>query len=140
MTGEHPADDRGESGLGTGGHPEVAGGLEEHIAGALTYLLGFVTGLLFLVVEEENEFVRFHAAQSSLLFGGLFLLAFGLSIIMPMFAIVPVFGWVFVVLMSLFWSVTGVVVLMLWLVLMYKAYSGERYALPVVGPIADKYV
>lgn len=138
--GEHPSEDQGEASLRRGAHPEVIGGLEEHLAAALAYLLWFVTGIFFLAVEDENDFVRFHAAQSTLLFGGLFLVTFGLSIVMPTITIIPVFGWLFAVFMSVLWTFIGVLAIVLWLVLMYKAYRGERYHLPLIGPIAENYV
>lgn len=137
--GEHPSDEPGDASLRRGAHPEVVGGLEEHLAAALAYLLWFVTGLFFLVVEDDNDFVRFHAAQSTLLFGGLFLVTFTLTILMPVFTIIPVFGWFFAVFMSVLWTFLGGLAVVLWLVLVYKAYSGERYHLPLIGQIAENY-
>ncbi|RQD83230.1 hypothetical protein D5R95_06380, partial [Methanosalsum natronophilum] len=53
---------------------ETSTGLSENIASALTYVLGFLTGIIFLIVEKENSTVRYHAAQSIVVFGALFVL------------------------------------------------------------------
>jgi len=89
---------------------------DKNLKGALAYLLGFVTGIFFLMTEKENEFVRFHARQSTIVFGILFVLNF-----------VPLLN-LFVIPASL----------LLWLFLMYKAYSGEKYKLPYIGGFAEK--
>lgn len=114
-------------------------GLEENVAGALSYLLGPVTGILFYLLEDKNQFVRFHAAQSTVLFGGLFVLGVVLSIATTVLAIIPVVGWLIAL-------VLGVVALLLvpagflaWLFLMYTAYVGKEYEVPVVGEYARQY-
>ncbi|HYA92802.1 MAG TPA: DUF4870 domain-containing protein [Thermodesulfobacteriota bacterium] len=94
-------------------------GLEENVAGFLCYLLGFVTGIVFLVVEKKSSFVKFHAKQSTITFLGLFV-------------ILVVIGWV-PVLGTLVWIFT----LILWLVLMIQALQGKRYSLPIVGKLAE---
>ena len=101
-------------------------GLQSNIAGALSYFLGPVTGILFLLIEKQNKFVRFHAMQSTLTFGGLFVLNIVLGFI-------PILGWIAGTLMSL-------VSLVLWIFLMYKAFNNEEYELPVVGEIARKQI
>lgn len=99
-------------------------GLPENVAGALSYLLGPITGVLFLVLEKENKFVRFHAMQSLITFGGLFVV----SILLGM---VPLLGW-------LVGRVLNLVEILIWVVLLVKAYQGERYKLPYIGEIAEK--
>lgn len=98
--------------------------LEENLAGALCYVLGWVTGIIFLVLEKENRFVRFHAMQSLVTF----LALFAISIIVGM---IPFIGWI----ISILLTPVGVI---LWLILMYKAYQGEMYKLPVIGDFAEK--
>jgi uncharacterized membrane protein len=98
-------------------------GLDANLAAALTYLLGFVTGIAFLLLEKENRFVRFHAFQSVLAFGGITLLWVLLNA-------VPILGFVLGVLVIIPASA------IIWLVLMFKAYQGEEFKLPIVGPIA----
>ncbi len=92
----------------------------ENIEGALCYLLGWVTGLIFYLIEKDNEFVRFHARQSILTFLPLFILGIVVSWI-------PFLGWVI-----------GLLTFILWLVLMIKAYQGNKFKLPVVGNIAER--
>jgi len=100
-------------------------GLDENVAAALTYGLGWITGLAFLLAERENRFVRFHALQSTIVFGGLSVLWFvGTSI--------PPFGW----LLSFF--IIPPLSAILWLLLLFKAYQGERFKLPYVGDIAEQ--
>jgi uncharacterized membrane protein len=94
-------------------------GLDENVAGFLCYLFGFVTGIVFLVVEKESGFVKFHAKQSTITFLCLF-------VITLLFGGIPVIGF-FVFLFSL----------ILWLVLMIKALQGKRYLLPIVGKMAE---
>ena len=98
--------------------------LEENIAGLLCYVLGWVTGIVFLVLEKENKFVRFHAFQSLLTF-------LPLSLLTGILRWIPFFGWLLA-------GLVGILTLILWLILMFKAYGGERYKLPVVGDIAEK--
>lgn len=98
--------------------------LEENLAGLLCYVLGWITGIVFLVLEKENKFVRFHAFQSLLTFLPLTVLAWILGWI-------PFAGWV---LAGLVW----ILILILWLILMFKAYKGEKYKLPIVGDIAER--
>lgn len=102
-------------------------GLEANLAAALSYLVGFVTGIIFLVVEKENRFVRFHALQSTILFAGIVLIDIVLQI-------VPILGALLVIFLVI--PVSAV----LWLVLMFKAYQGEEFRLPIVGPIAAERV
>ena len=90
-------------------------GLEENVAAFFCYLLGFVTGIIFLVVEKRSSFVKFHARQSTITF----LIILALSWI-------PVIGF-------LFW-IPGVI---LWLLLMIKALQGKRYSLPIVGKLVE---
>ena len=98
----------------------VAFGLPVNTASALCYLIGWVSGLGFLLAEKGNAKVRFHAMQSLLFFGGLTVISF-----------VPVIGW----LLSPFVLILGFVV---WLMSIYKAYNGEDFELPVVGKFAKE--
>ena len=101
------------------GKEQSSTGLEENVAGFFCYLLGFVTGIVFLVVEKKSSFVKFHAKQSTITFLGLFV-------------IILVIGWI-PVLGTLVWIFT----LILWLILMIKALQGKRYSLPIVGKMAE---
>jgi uncharacterized membrane protein len=105
---------------------KTALGIEENIEGLLCYVLGWITGIVFLVLEKENKFVRFHAMQSLATFLVLF-------IILIIIGMIPFIGWAISILISIF-------MLFLWLFLMYKAFKGERYKLPIVGEFAEKQI
>lgn len=98
----------------------AVGGLKKETAGALSYVLGPVSGLVFLVIEKD-PFVRFHAMQSTILFGGLMLLkwVFTMTILL-----IPVAG--------VLWIVGAV----LWFFLIYKAWQGAEFEVPVVGKLS----
>jgi uncharacterized membrane protein len=98
-------------------------GFDANVAAALSYLVGFVTGIIFLLVEKENRFVRFHAMQSTLLFAGMV----GINILLQMLPILGQLLFIFVIL-----PVSAA----LWLLLMFKAYQGEEFKLPIVGQMA----
>lgn len=101
-----------------------ASGLAENLAGALCYVAGAITGVVFLIIEKENPFVRFHAWQSIIISVSFFILSIVLSFI-------PIIGWILSLLLS-------PVAFVLWLVLIWKAYQGERFKLPIIGEIAEK--
>lgn len=101
-------------------------GLAENVAGLLCYVLGWISGIVFILIETENKFVRFHAIQSIIVFGAITIASLILSWI-------PFIG---VFLGGLIWLL-GVV---LWIVLMVKAYQGTRYKLPWSGNLAEKWV
>jgi uncharacterized membrane protein len=100
-------------------------GLDENVAGLLCYVLGWISGLVFFLIEKENKFVRFHALQSIIVFGVLFLAAFIISWI-------PFIG-------GLISGLISVLALVLWIILMIKAYQGEKFKLPWAGDLAEKY-
>jgi uncharacterized membrane protein len=114
--------------------PATGTGLAPNLAGALAYLLGPITGILFLVLEKTNSFVRFHAMQSTVLWVGWVIVSIALSVLS---GVVPVIGWIFGLILSIVMSIGGFI---LWLVLMFKAYQGEEWELPVVGPFARKQI
>ena len=101
-------------------------GLTENVAGLLCYVLGWVSGIVFILIERENKFVRFHAMQSIIVFGALTIANFILDwipFIGAFFAwIIPVIGFI------------------LWIVLMVKAYQGTKFKLPWSGNLAEKWV
>jgi len=100
-------------------------GLAENVAGLLCYVLGFVTGIIFLLIDKR-PFVKFHAAQSIVVFGGLTILRIGLALLHGVFG----FG-----LSMLLWLVGFV----LWILLMVKAFQHEMYRLPIAADIADGF-
>ncbi len=99
-------------------------GIEPKVAALLSYLVGWVTGLIFFLIEKDNKYVRFHAFQSMVVFGALTVL----SIILVM---IPVIGWALI-------PIVNIAGLILWITLMIKAYQGEKLKLPVAGDMAEK--
>ena len=107
-----------------GKHTEkTSTGFDANIVAAFSYLLGFVTGIIVLLLEKENRFVRFHAMQSTLLFAGIVAIDILLQI-------VPILGALVVVFIIIPASA------LLWLLMMFKAYQGEEFKLPLVGQFA----
>jgi uncharacterized membrane protein len=102
-------------------------GLDANVAAALSYLVGFISGIVFLLLEKDNRFVRFHAMQSTVLF-------LGIVAIDILLQIVPILGALVVVFLVIPASAA------LWLVLMYKAYQGEEFQLPIVGQFAAEHI
>ncbi|MFA5090916.1 MAG: DUF4870 domain-containing protein [Candidatus Omnitrophota bacterium] len=99
-------------------------GMDANLAALLSYLFWFISGFIIYVLEKENKFVRFHAMQSILSFG--FLFGFGVIV-----SFIPFIG---VLMVPVCWVIST----MLWIILMFKAYNGEYFKLPVIGDIAQK--
>ena len=98
-------------------------GVTENLEALLCYALGWVSGLIFLFLEKNNPYVRFHALQALVTFGILHVASF-LVVILPIIGIFLSF-------------VIGLVSFVLWIVLMVKSYKGERYKLPVIGDFVE---
>jgi uncharacterized membrane protein len=106
-------------------------GLSENVAGLLCYVLGWVTGLIFYFIDKR-PFVRFHAAQSIVVFGGLMIIRIVLSMLFVAGGAAGLsvgFGLLTLV------SILGVV---LWILLMIKAYQGEKFRIPLAADLADQ--
>ena len=100
-------------------------GLSESAAGLLCYVLGWVTGIIFLLIEPDNKFVRFHAFQSIIVFGILTLIGL-------IFSPIPFLGG------FISWVVL-VIGFILWILLMVMAVQGQKYKLPWTGNLAEKW-
>jgi uncharacterized membrane protein len=98
-------------------------GLEPNTAGLLCYLGGWISGIIFLVVEQKNAFVRFHALQSIVTFGALTVVGAALGWI-------PYVGGIFA-------TIVGIVAIVLWILLMVKAHEGQLYRVPLAGRVAE---
>jgi len=99
------------------------------VEGLLCYVFGWITGLIFLLTEKENKFVKFHALQS-IFFS---IASFVLGILGMVLAFIPVIG-------QLLSPAVGLAVFVLWIILMIKAYKKEMYKLPVIGDMAENQV
>jgi len=106
---------------------------QANIIAALTYLLGFVTGLIFLYLEPYNrdEFVRFHARQSI----GFSVAWFAIGVVFGVFIAVLPHG--LGALLNFLLTLIDIALAVFWVFLMYKAYNGERYRIPELADIVD---
>ncbi|MFC2016709.1 DUF4870 domain-containing protein [Chloroflexota bacterium] len=99
-------------------------GLSENVAGLLCYVLGWISGIVFILIEPENKFIRFHAIQSIVVFAVLNVAGF-------------ILGWIPVIGGFFTWIISALGFI-LWIVLMFKAYQGTKYKLPWAGDFAEK--
>lgn len=105
---------------------QTSSGLQQNLAGLLCYLFGFITGIIFLLIEKENRFVRYHAVQSIIVSAILIILNMVLTAI-------PLIGWIIGILLTPLY-------LVLWIYMMWKAYQNTWFKIPIAGEIASKQV
>lgn len=125
------------AGLGAAAQPAPAVGMSENVAGLLCYILGFITGIIFLALApyNQNKFVRFHAFQSIFLSVAWIAVVIVERIVsMVMLSIsLALFG-----LMAVVWLLVALAFLALWIVMLIKAYNGQKFKLPIIGDLAEK--
>ena len=102
---------------------ETSLGTTQNVAGLLTYILGWVTGIVFLLIEKDNSFVRFHAMQSIVIFVPLTIASFVVGFL-------PFVG-------GLLGAIVQLATLIIWLFMMYQAFQGKRYKFPYAGDYAE---
>jgi len=107
-------------------------GLNENIAAALSYLLGPISGIVVLVLERENKFVRFHALQSTLWFLFLWIIFWVVGLITGL----PLIGWLIGIVVWPVMLIWRLVLVGSKLFLMFKAATGSQFKLPFVGDVA----
>ena len=105
---------------------KTSSGMDQNVAGLLCYVAGWITGLIFFLIEKENRFVRFHAMQSIITFGSL-------TVLFMVLGFIPIVGWMLM-------PILAILQLILWIVLMVKAYQGQLFKLPVIGDMAEKNI
>jgi uncharacterized membrane protein len=116
-------------------------GLDSNVAGALAYLFGFVSGAILLLVEREDESVRWHAAQSVAVFAGLL----GVNVALTLVGVVSgllldgPLGALFGSLLALAGVVVALAALVAWGGLTVTTYRGGRVRVPVAAALADRY-
>lgn len=122
------------AGAGAQAAPAAQSGMSENVAAMLAYVLGWVTGIIFFLIDKR-PFVRFHAAQSIVVFGGLHLIQFALAIVfgasMWMTGGFGAFGFG-----RALAGLVGLLSFVLWILLMIKAYQHEKYEVPIAAGIA----
>ena len=111
-------------------------GLAPNVAGALAYVLGPITGIAFIVMEKQSRFVRFHAMQSTLVWIALIVVNVVLNVFNAVLARIPFIGWLFALGLVMVFSLACVA---LWLAMMFMAFQGREWELPIVGEHARKF-
>ena len=121
----------GAGATATAGTTSAAPGLTDNVAGALAYVT-IIPAIVFLVLEPYNRkrFIRFHAFQCIF-----FAIAWTVVwIILGIIGHIPFLGWGTVLL----WPLVSLAGLIIWLILVFKAYQGQMFKLPVIGDMAEK--
>lgn len=127
-----------DSGSGRRRRPQVRRGsdLDPRLSGALAYLLGPITGILFLILDRHHPFVRFHAVQCLVVSVVWFAAGLAIGILGVLVGWVPLLGWLVEVGLAVFLSGVGLV---LWVLLMVRAFLGEKWEVPVLGRYARDF-
>jgi uncharacterized membrane protein len=107
-------------------HKKTSLGMDENVEAIIAYAGIWLTGIIMLFLETENNHVRFHAMQSVITF-------FSLFIVSSLILVIPVIG----IIISSLITFIGTI---LWILLLYKAYNGEIYKLPYIGDIAEELI
>jgi uncharacterized membrane protein len=110
-------------------------GMEENVAALVSYIFGWVTGLIFLLIDKR-PFVKFHAAQSIAFNICILPCWIALWIIELILAHIPIIGFLGLIMFPIF----GLAIFAIWIFLMYKAYSHEKFKLPIIGNIVEGMV
>src|SRR5215475_10740595 len=116
-----------------------ATGLPSNVAAALA-CIPLVVGIIFYIVEKHDGFVRFYAMQSIIFGVAWILIHIGCAIVSGLFWHVPGVGWFFGPLWGLVWWLINLALFVLFVVTVVKAFTGARWEIPYVGPIARKQI
>ena len=114
--------------------PAAAGGITDNVASALCYVLGLVTGIIFLVLApyNTNRVIRFHAFQSIFMHVAL------IACYIAMAVLVVVLSAMHLGFVAVLFPIVGLGVFVLWICMIVFAYQGKLTVLPIIGPIAQK--
>jgi uncharacterized membrane protein len=114
----------------------TSGAMAPNVAGLLAYVLGFITGIIFLVLEPYNKdkFVRFHAFQSIFFNVAMIVFWIAYTIVSTVLGVVS-FG-ILGIVMAILGLLVFLGILVYWIFLMYKAYNNEKYMIPYIGKLA----
>ena len=111
--------------------------LPPNIAAAIA-CIPLVGGIIFYLLEKRNSFVRFYAMQSIIFGGAWFLVGIVLKIMMAVLLVIPVIGWFFAILLGILWVLGWLAFLVIFLITVVKAFTGNRWEIPYIGPLAQK--
>ncbi|OGD88221.1 hypothetical protein A3I53_04075 [Candidatus Curtissbacteria bacterium RIFCSPLOWO2_02_FULL_40_13b] len=106
---------------------------DRNIVAALSYVLGFITGIVILLVEKDDKFIRFHAMQSTIATGSLFLLNIAVGLILKPLGILDVLAGM---LNILFWFL----ILLVIIISFVRTYQGKLFKWPIVGAFSEKQI
>ena len=104
-----------------------------NLVAALSYLAFFITGIVVLYAERDDKFIRFHAMQSTAVFGGLFLINLVISIVFGSFSFLGI-------VLNLFNNLIWLLWIIIWISSMVRAYRGQVFKWPIAGNFAEKQV
>jgi uncharacterized membrane protein len=115
----------------------VSAPMADNVAATLCYVLGLITGIIFLVLEpySKNRTIRFHAFQSIFLNVAVIIIEIVMAIVFRI--LLEIMGF-FGLIAGIFFPIFGLCCLCLWLYLLYMTYQGNTVVLPVIGPLAQK--
>jgi uncharacterized membrane protein len=116
--------------------PAATGGMADNVAGMLAYIT-IIPAIIFLVMEpyNKNRFVRFHSFQNIFFAVGLIVCWIALMILSAVLAFIPILGHI---LAFLLWIVLWIGSVVVWVIMLVKAYGGQMWKLPVIGDMAEK--
>jgi uncharacterized membrane protein len=121
---------------GTGAQGSTSTGLNARNEAVFSYLLGWFSGLIFFFIERKNRFVRFHAAQSFITFGGIFIV----YVVLRLLGGIPIIGFLLSPILGVVTFIVLALGFLTWLFLMFQAYRGKNFRLPIVSSYADSLV
>ena len=111
--------------------------LPPNVAAAIA-CIPLVGGIIMYLLEKRNSFVRFYAMQSIIFGGAWLLISVVLKVLILTLVVVPFIGWFFAVLLGILWFLGWLAFLVLFLITVIKAFSGQRWLIPYIGPLAEK--
>jgi len=124
--------------------PKSSTGLDENIAALLSYVFGWVSGLIFFLIEKDSRLVRFHAMQSLLLQVVFVVLAIVIWVIVFVLVIIAsqvsgLLSTLVSIVATLIWIVLILGIVVAWIMCLVKAYQSQYFKLPVIGNFAEKF-
>ena len=118
--------------------PQAGSGMAPNLAGALCYVLGLLTGIVFLMIDKTPS-VRFHAFQSIFLSVAWVVVWIAFTIVSMVLSVIPFLGFLVAIIGVLLSMGMGLGMMVLVIVLILRAYQGQQWKLPYIGPMAERY-
>ncbi len=114
-------------------------GLPSNVAAALA-CIPLIGGIIFYVLEKRDAFVRFYAMQSIIFGGAWIIFSIIWNILFAALVHIPVLGWIFALILWVAWAIWNICAVIIWVIAMIKAFTGVRWDIPYIGPIARQQV